>query len=158
MAGDEPARGDDAGLSGSDPDGLAALLHDFRDAWGITRPAAAGEPWVASPRRSGFPVVTGATLPELRIALEVAAAAAGLDEMRAMEAEFAGWNVWRSSDGSWWASRSSGLSFEQIDAGLHATVGDVRRPVQLRALLEDQARIAEWAAGREWQVPGAEAR
>lgn len=145
--------------NGRDPGELAELLHDFRDAWGIDPPDAEGQAWIATPRRSGFPHVTGQTAAELRARLQTAADAAGLTDMRALEEEFGGWRVWRSSDGAWWASRSEGrLADEQFDAGLHATVGDVRRPSQLRVLLGEQARIKEWAADHQWQVPGATAR
>jgi hypothetical protein len=38
--------------------------------------------------------------------------------------------------------------------GLRAIVGGVAASKELRALLAGQARLAEWASAREWQIPG----
>lgn len=144
--------------NGRDPGELAGLRHDYRDAWGIDPPDTEGGAWIATARRNGFPQVAASTLPEFRAKLEAAARAAGLGEMRDLEDHYQDWHVWRSSDRAWWASRKGGLAAEQLNAGLHATVGNVKRPPQLRALLDEQARIKAWAADHDWQIPGPAAR
>ena len=102
--------------------------------------------------------MTGADLTGLSTRLKAAASAAGLAGMLAVEARFEGWRVFRSSEGSWWATRQARLTEQMQDCGLHATVGDVRRPAQLEALLAEQVKLGEWAAAHEWQIPGEQAR
>ncbi len=142
----------------ADRDKLAAVLGEFREGWGINPPDSPGEPWTTTPRRNGLPIITGGTLEELGVNLKAAAAAAGLADMLAIEAEFAGWRVWRSSEGAWWATRQARQTQEMQDCGLHGTVGDASKPHQLRVMLTEQAKLQEWAAAHEWQIPGEQAR
>lgn len=142
----------------TEQDLLGEVLGEFRQGWEIKNPPMWGEPWTAEPRRTGLPYVTGAGLTELRDRLRTEAKSAGLADILALEADFAGWRVWRSSHGAWWATRAGRLTLEMQDCGLHATVGDVRRAGELRVLLAEQAKLEAWAADHQWQVPGEQAR
>jgi hypothetical protein len=63
----------------------------------------------------------------------------GTEEITAMRAAFPGWNVWRSDEGGWWASRRHPLRPSRRPAGYALTVtADQAR--ELRALISRQPR------------------
>lgn len=84
---------------------LEHLVDRYGDAWRFGLPGRPGEPWTGSPRRPGFPVVTGTDLDGLTVNARIAAQVAGLRDMLTLEREYQGWRVWRDSQGLWWATR-----------------------------------------------------
>jgi hypothetical protein len=72
---------------------------------------------------------------------------AGWDEQLAeLEAEFAGWHVWRSNAGRWWATRTGAvLRREDLGAGRVMTVdaddvGSLRNQLLAQARLDREVR------------------
>jgi hypothetical protein len=61
------------------------------------------------------------------------------DLKAAIEADFPGWQVWRSDAGRWYATRSGDLTDAQLRAGCAMTVA-ADDPEGLRRLLLGQAR------------------
>jgi len=73
---------------------------------------------------------------------------AGWDEQLAeLEAEFAGWHVWRSNAGRWWATRTGAvLRRHDLGAGRVMTV-DADDAGALRKQLAAQARLDHEVSG-----------
>jgi hypothetical protein len=61
------------------------------------------------------------------------------DLKAAIEADFPGWQVWRSDAGRWYATRSGDLSDAELQAGCAMTVA-ADDPAGLRGLLAEQTR------------------
>ena len=137
---------------------LRDLIQQYRDGFGIERPAQPDEPWLGSPRRPGLPIVTGHDLDELGANLRAAAEVAALRHTLALEREFPGWRVWRCSEALWWATRHQRPTPQMQDCGLHCITGGVRQYTHLQALLTEQTRLQTWAEQHHWQIPGDKAR
>lgn len=137
---------------------LCDLIREYRDGFGIERPAQPDEPWIGNPRRPDLPVIIGRNLDELAVNMRGVAEVAALRSMLALEREFPAWRVWRSSEGLWWATRHQRPTPQMHDCGLRRIIGGVRQFAHLQALLTEQARLETWAEQHHWQVPGERAR